>query len=103
MNISEIVESAVAVWTKSGTKNVRKFRCSSGQRKGQVVASPATCTKPKNVKASRNLKQTKAKKSSAIKLKRSRTLTTNPASSRLGRLNKSSRHTIRPKKRSRKL
>jgi hypothetical protein len=103
MRFEEFFESAVAIWSRSGTKNVRKYRCSSGQRKGQVVSSPSTCTKPKNVKASRNLKTTKQRKGSIIKVKRARTLRANPSSKRLSTLNKSSRRKVAPKTKARKI
>lgn len=104
MRLRELtLESSVAIWSRSGSKNVRKFRCSSGQRKGQVVSSPATCTKPKNVKASRNLKTTKQRKSSIIKVKRARTLRANPSSKRLKSLNVSSRRKVGPSKKARKI
>jgi hypothetical protein len=34
---------------------VRKYRCTTGPRKGRVVAKAATCNAPKNVKASHGL------------------------------------------------
>ncbi len=103
MRLAEFDESAVAIWSRSGTKNVRKFCCSSGRRKGQVVSSPSTCTKPKNVKASRNLKTTKARKGNVMKINRARTLRSNPSSKRLSTLNKSSRRKLKPSKKARKL
>ena len=33
------------VWARSGKKVVRKYRCSSGSRKGRTVASAAQCFK----------------------------------------------------------
>ena len=49
------------IWARSGQNAVRKFRCSAGPRKGRIVAKPATCNAPKNMKASNTLKQTRRK------------------------------------------
>ena len=70
----------------------------AGTRKGRIVAKPATCNAPKNMKASNTLKQTRRKKGSAISIKASRTKRTNPASQRLKRLN-TGRRTISKTKR----
>lgn len=87
MLLRELYEGAVSIMGRSGSKNVRKYRCTSGSRKGRIVAKPSTCTAPKNVKASRTLTKTKRAKSSAIKVKTSRTKRANPASKRLGNVN----------------
>ena len=87
MFVREIYEGAVSIMGRSGGKNVRKYRCTSGSRKGRIVAKPSTCTAPKNVKASRTLTKTKRAKSSAIKVKTTRTKRSNPASTRLGSVN----------------
>jgi hypothetical protein len=87
MLLREVFESAVSIMGRKGSKNVRKYRCTSGSRKGRIVAKPSTCTAPKNVKASRTLTKTKRAKSSAIKVKTSRTKRANPASKRLGSVN----------------
>jgi len=87
MNLREIIESVTQVWSRKGSKNVRKYRCTSGTRKGRIVAKPSTCTKPLNLKKSASLKKTKAHKASSLKIKRSRTQRTNPASKKLKRIN----------------
>ena len=84
MFVREIYEGAVSVMGRSGSKNVRKYRCTTGSRKGRIVAKPSTCTAPKNVKASRTLTKTKRARSSAIKIKTAKTKRSNPASMRLG-------------------
>lgn len=76
-------ESVVSVYGRSGKKTVRKYRCTSGSRKGRIVAKASTCTAPRNVKASRTLAQTKRKKQSAMKVKSLRTKRSNPASVKL--------------------
>ena len=93
-----IEEGVTTIFGKTGNKTVRKYRCTSGTRKGRIVAKPATCNAPKNMKASNTLKQTKRKKGSTIGIKASRTKRTNPASQRLKRLN-TGRRTISKTKR----
>ena len=65
----------------------RKFRCTSGPRKGRIVAKAATCHAPRNVKASRTLTKTKRSKAPTIKVKSSRTKRANPYSKRLSNIN----------------
>ena len=93
-----IEEGVTTIFGKSGNKTVRKYRCTTGTRKGRIVAKPATCNAPKNMKASNTLKKTRRSKGSVISTKASRTKRTNPASQRLKRLN-TGRRTIKPKKR----
>ena len=37
-------------WARSGTKVVRKYRCTGGQRKGRVVSNFSQCFAPVNIK-----------------------------------------------------
>lgn len=97
MKISEITEGVTTVFSKSGNKAVRKYRCTSGSRKGRIVAKPSTCTAPKNVKQSVKMKKTRRRKGKTPSIRASRTKRTNPISTRLGRLNTG--RTIKPKKR----
>ena len=46
--------------TKTGIK--RKFRCTSGPRKGRIVSDPATCVKPIDVAKRVRARATRAKK-----------------------------------------
>ena len=94
-----IDEGVQTILGKSGNKTVRKYHCTSGTRKGRIVAKPSTCTAAKNVKASRTLKTTRRKKGKSISIKSSRTKRTNPSSIRLKSLNTGRSKTIRPKKR----
>ena len=44
MQIKEIIsEGVVQIWSRTGGKMVRKYRCTSGPRKGRIVASPGEC------------------------------------------------------------
>ena len=65
----------------------RKFRCTSGPRKGRVVADPSTCTKPIDMAKRSKARQTRQKKSGVASFKRARTLRTSPASKIIKRTN----------------
>lgn len=97
MLIGEITEGAVSILSKQGNKMVRKYRCTSGQKKGRIVAKPATCTTATNVKKSVGLKKTRAKKGRLIGIKSRFAKRMNPTSQRIGRLNK---NRLKPTKRS---
>lgn len=86
-------EAVRTIWSRSGGKQVRKYRCTSGVRKGRIVARAATCNKPLNQKAKITLKKTKRKTPNKIKINTKKTKRANPASKRLKRIN------VRPKKR----
>jgi hypothetical protein len=92
----EVAEGATPIFGKTGNKVVRKFRCTSGSRKGRIVAKPGTCTAPKNVKA---MKKTRRSKGKTLSIKANRTKRTNSASVKLGRLNTGSRRRLTPRKR----
>jgi len=98
MLLRELIEGITTIFGKKGNKVVRKYRCTSGTRKGRIVAKPATCNAPMNVKASNTLKKTRRSKGSVINTKSSRTKRTNPASQKLKRLN-TGRRRIKPTKR----
>ena len=66
----------------------RKFRCTSGPRKGRVVADPATCTKPIDMAKRIKARQTRQKKSGQASFKRSRTMRTSAASRIIKQTNK---------------
>lgn len=101
MLIEEVTEGVVGIFGKKGNKTVRKYRCTSGSRKGRIVSKPSTCTAPFNVKASKTLKATKRRKGASMSAKASRTRRANPASRRLSKLNVGMRR-IKPKRRSSK-
>jgi len=67
MWLRELIEGVITVFGHGkggGTKGhtVRKYRCTTGPRKGRVVAKAATCNAPKNMKASNTLKRTRRAK-----------------------------------------
>jgi hypothetical protein len=82
----EIDESQV--WARSGKKVVRKYRCSSGSRKGRVVSKMSQCFAAPDVKKRMQLKKTKARLGKRIARKAKRTKRINPASRRVAALNK---------------
>ena len=79
------------IWARSGKKVVRKFRCSGGTRHGRIVSKISQCFKPRNLKASVRLKQTRARLGSRMMRKAKRTKRMNPASRRVQALNRASK------------
>ncbi|SVD38291.1 uncharacterized protein METZ01_LOCUS391145 [marine metagenome] len=76
------------IWGRRGTQTVRKYRCTSGMRKGRIVATAAQCFAAPNIKARISMKRTRAKIGRRMMRKAQRTRRTNPASRRLKALNK---------------
>jgi hypothetical protein len=89
MLIEEITESFVQVFGRNKGTVVRKYRCTSGSRRGRTVANPTTCSAPKNVKASNTMKTTHRKKGPAMSVKSSRTKKSNATSRNVSRQNRS--------------
>ena len=75
-------------WAKRGNKVVRKYRCTSGRRKGRIVATPAQCFAAPDIKKRIKLKLTKARMGARMARKAKRTKKFNPASKMVQRLNK---------------
>jgi len=94
----QLDEGVTTIFGKKGNKTVRKYRCTSGTRKGRIVAKPSTCTAPANVKASVTMKKTRRAKGKTISVKSTRTKRTNPASQKLRNLNVGRRR-IKPRNR----
>jgi len=76
------------VWGRTGKKITRKYRCTSGSRKGRTVAKLAQCFAAPNFKKSIRLKQTKARLGPKMIRKARRTKKYNPVSKRVQRMNK---------------
>ena len=91
MLVNEITNEATMAWARSGSKVVRKYRCSSGRLKGKIVAQPGNCYKAPDVKKRIKLAITRAKLKKRIARKSQRTKRVNPASRRVQSLNKSMR------------
>ena len=79
---------ATQIWAKSGSKNVRKYRCTSGTRKGRIVAKAATCNAPTNIKSKLTMKKTRARKTPIIGIKSKFQKRMGAQSQRIKRLNK---------------
>ena len=88
MRLQEIIEGAVTTFARQGNKTVRKYRCTSGDRKGRIVAKAATCTAPRNVKKSVGMSKTKQRRGSTMGVKAQRTKRANPGVRRSARLNR---------------
>lgn len=92
MRYSQLTEENIfearMVWRKMGNTVKRAVRCTSGRRKGRVVATAAQCSAPIDIKKRITLKKNKAKFGSRMKRKAQRTKKFNPASRRLKMLNR---------------
>jgi len=99
MRFIEIEEAISQIWSRKGSKSVRKYRCTSGPRKGRIVAKASTCNAPKSLKTSFKMKKTRRAKGAQQKIATRRTKKFNPASSRrLKRLNAPKRRRITRRK-----
>jgi hypothetical protein len=76
------------VWGRTGKTVVRKYRCSSGRRRGRVVSKMSQCFAPLNFKQSARFKRVKARLSDRMARRSNRTKRVNPASRRVQALNK---------------
>jgi hypothetical protein len=92
MLIRELFEGALPIAAKSGNKVVRKYRCTTGSRKGRIVAKPTTCNAPKDVGSSYGLKKTKRKQGANLKVKSKRAKRASAPSVRLKNVNVGRRH-----------
>jgi len=87
----EIFEGAKIAWGRIGNKIIRKYRCTSGQRNGRLVSSPADCTKPIDLKKRQKMRITRKAKGARMAAKRKRTMARNPTSLRIQKMNKAAR------------
>jgi len=76
------------VWAKRGSKVVRKYRCTTGPRKGRTVSNVGQCFAAPDVKARNKLKITKARLGTRMARKSKKTKRTNPASKMVKSLNR---------------
>jgi len=101
MNLGELIGEdpvleARRVWARRGNKVVQKFRCTSGWRKGRLVSTPASCSKPLDIKKRFSIKKTRARLGPRIVRKTKRAKRFNPITKRITQLNKP----LRPKTKS---
>lgn len=87
MKVDEII-SEKKVWAKSGQQVVRKFRCTSGPRKGRTVSSMSQCFAAPDLKKRAQLKRTKARLGKKMTRKARRTKRVSAASRKVRALNK---------------
>lgn len=100
MLIEEVVEGFIPTFGTKNGKTVKKYRCTSGARKGRIVAKPSTCTAPRNVKQSQTMKATRRKSKNTTAAKTKVAKRSNPSTKRLQHVNKG--RTLKSKSRSRK-
>jgi hypothetical protein len=86
-----VVSESKVVFARRGKAVTKKFRCTVGKRKGRVVASPAQCAAPIDLKKRFVMKRTKASKGARMAKKAQRTKRTSAASKIAARLNKARR------------
>lgn len=91
-------EGYVQIAGRSGNKIVRKYRCTTGARRGRIVSKPSTCNAPINVKSKVNIKKAKRRKGSVMAIKSARTKRARKSSLRLKRLNVHSRSKLKPRR-----
>lgn len=73
---------------RSGTPSIkRKFRCTSGPRKGRIVADPATCNKPIDIQRRISAKRTRKQRAGQASFKRARTMRQSPVTKILRKVN----------------
>jgi hypothetical protein len=95
MLISEIFEGFVSAWgRKPGGKMVRRYRCTTGKKKGRLVAKPSTCATAVSIKKSAVLKRTKRMRGSTQQVKRKMTMR-RPTSRRIRSANLGRKRKIR--------
>lgn len=78
---------AKIVYAKSGGKLVKKWRCTSGKRKGRLVAEPKNCFKPIDVKKRARMRRMRRQKDAIITRKTAITKRVDPVSKQVKRLN----------------
>lgn len=103
MRVSEVTEGVTPIFGRKGSATVRKYRCTSGARRGRIVAKPSTCNAPLNPKKSQKFKATRAMKGRTQALKTRITKRTNPASRRLKHYNVGRRRLKKRSSRRRKI
>tara|TARA_B100000927_G_scaffold288599_1_gene283474 strand:- start:529 stop:804 length:276 start_codon:yes stop_codon:yes gene_type:complete len=91
MLLRELIDTPIdeaMAFARRGNKVVRKFRCSSGPRKGRIVKDMGQCFAAPDIAKRHRLKVTKARLGARMTRKAKRTKRINPASLRVKALNK---------------
>lgn len=83
-----LCEGAKRVWSRKGNVVVKKFRCTSGRKKGRLVAKPAECGAPVDMEKRRRMRQLMMAKGKRMRRKASKVRRLNPTSKRIQKMNK---------------
>ena len=84
----DTITEARMVWRKQGNTVKRAVRCTSGRRKGRVVAKASQCSAPIDFAKRIMMKRNRAKFGGRMAKRAQRTKRFNPASRRLKALNR---------------
>lgn len=79
---------AKIVFSRVGDKIVKKYRCTTGRRKGRVVSTPQQCNAPIDMKKRISMRRLQRTKGKVMAKRRERTKRINPISKQVARLNK---------------
>ena len=79
------------VWARAGKQIVRKYRCSSGPRKGKVVSSVNKCYANPDIKKTAKIMLTKARLGNRMIRKSKKTKRINPMSRHVASMNQPGR------------
>ena len=74
MLISEITEGILTegvqqIWGRNAGKVVKRYRCTTGSRKGRIVATPTTCNAPKKIGSMITMKKARRMRSPVLQIK----------------------------------
>ncbi len=85
-----ITEAGLQIFgrSKGGKAIKKKFRCTSGPRKGRVVSDPATCMKPIDIAKRIRAKRTRPKMKAKAAFARNRTMRSHGGTKAIGTRNK---------------
>jgi len=83
MLVLEITEGYKQIFGRKGGETVRKYRCTSGPRRGRIVSKATTCNAPLSPTKSMKFKAVRARKGASQAQKTRITKRTNAASRRL--------------------
>ncbi|ASV44027.1 hypothetical protein PBI_SCTP2_12 [Salicola phage SCTP-2] len=79
---------AKLIYGRSGSKLVKKYRCTQGRRKGRIVSQPQNCFGPPDIKKKMRMRRLRKQKQKQIARKTKKTKRMNPISKQVQRLNK---------------
>lgn len=85
-----MIEAMTPIWARNGNTVVRKFRCTSGKKQGQIVSNPNVCGTAVDLKKRVTIKKMLKQKHAVVTRKTKRTKTRNPVSLLVQKLNKKS-------------